>query len=360
MFADWLAIPSAVSATLFLLGWCAGWLCFIRTKSLPHTGPSSASTTARGSVSVIIPCRNEASNLLQLLPNLRSLLLSTDEIIVVDDDSDDDTAEVAQRHGVTVVAAGPLPRGWAGKSHACWQGAQLATNEVLLFIDADVRVKNRAIDDLVAEHHRHPHAVVSAMPWHRTVGTVETLSMLFNVVSALVASVGTEVQRRVAYGPFLAVNKKLYMRVGGHSHESVRSAVVEDLALARVMPSAVAMVADRHQVEYRMYPLGIAQLVEGWTKNTAIGAVQVPRASAVLIIAWIISLCGGPFTSVWCYMLTVGQLAVMARRFGKFGIVSALMYPLHTTVFVAVALRSVLRSALLGRVDWRGRSVATR
>lgn len=360
MFADWLAIPSAVSAALFLAGWCAGWLCFVRARSLPHIRTSSANPTARRSVSVIIPCRNESSNLSQLLPNLRSLLLPTDEIIVVDDDSDDDTAEVAQRHGVMVVAAGPLPQGWAGKSHACWQGAQLATNEVLLFVDADVRVKNRAIDDLAAELDRHPDAVVSAMPWHRTVGTVETLSMLFNVVSALVASVGSEVRRRVAYGPFLAVNKEVYMRVGGHSHDSVRSAVVEDLALARVMPSAVAMVAGRHQVEYRMYPLGIAQLVEGWTKNTAIGAVQVPRASAVLIIAWIISLCGGPFTSVWCYVLTAGQLAVMARRFGNFGIASALTYPLHATVFVTVALRSVLRSALLGRVDWRGRSVATR
>ncbi|MFM8957517.1 MAG: hypothetical protein ACKOJH_08885, partial [Actinomycetota bacterium] len=53
-----------------------------------------------------------------------------------------------------------------------------------------------------------------------------------------------------------------------------------DLALAREMPRAVAVLARERQVEYRMYPLGMRQLVEGWTKNTAIGANSVPRWSA--------------------------------------------------------------------------------
>jgi hypothetical protein len=54
------------------------------------------------------------------------------------------------------------------------------------------------------------------------------------------------------------------------------------------------------------------------------------------------------------------QVAVMSRRFGNFGVGSALAYPLHAAVFVAVAVRSALRSALLGSVGWRGRTIATR
>ena len=135
-------------------------------------------------------------------------------------------------------------------------------------------------------------------------GVIERLSMLFNTVSAMVASVvSTREPRRVAYGPFLAVHRDAYLRVGGHAHQHVCGAVVEDLALARVMPRAVAVLARERQVEYRMYPLGARQLVEGWTKNTAIGANSVPRWSAALIIAWVVSLCGGPLTSVWCLSL---------------------------------------------------------
>lgn len=357
MVADWLTPPDAVGLATFLVGWCAGWVGFVRARTMPRR---SATAHARASVSVIVPCRNEATNLAELLPGLRSVLTPDDEIIVVDDESVDDTVDIARSHGATTVRAGALPSGWAGKPHACWQGSKVAIHDVFVFVDADVRVGNGAIDDLVAMLDECRDGVVSAMPFHRTVGPVEKLSMLFNVVSAMVASTGSRSHRRVAYGPFLAVRREAYFGVDGHSNERVRDAVVEDLALARAMPMAVARVAARGHVEYRMYPLGIRQLLEGWTKNTAIGAAQVPRSSSVLIIAWIIALCGGPFTSVWCYVLSVGQLAVMARRFGNFGPFSVLTYPIHAIVFVAVALRSLLRSAVLGRVDWRGRSVATR
>ena len=353
---SWFALPAPASLVVFLFGWFAGWLVFRRARSLP-----SATKARTLSVSAIVPCRNEAQNLARLLPTLQSALGPNDEIIVVDDESSDETVKVAEQHGVVVLRAGVLPDGWTGKSHACFVGAQRATGDVLLFVDADVRVGDGAVDDLVALLEQRPDAVVSAMPWHRTVGAVERLSMLFNTVSAMVAMTGDErSSRRVAYGPFLAVRRDLYMRRGGHSHESVRASVVDDLALARLMPKAVAIIAREHQVEYRMYPHGARQLWEGWTKNTAMGALAVPRWVMLLIVAWVVSLCGGPFTSVWCYVLSAVQVAVFARRTGNFGAVSAALYPLHAAFFVVVAGRSVVRSALFGRVSWRGRSIATR
>lgn len=366
---NWWSLPDTDSFVVFLGGWVAGWVGFVRARRLPRVTnarhPDDAATGVRGAptraaVSVIVPCRNEAANLDGLLPSLHGALSDGDEIIVVDDDSSDATVTVARRHGARVVTAGALPPGWAGKPNACWQGVQSARHDVLLFVDADVRVGAGAIDDVVGLLNEHPDAVVSAMPWHRTQGFVEKFSMLFNVISAMVASVGHRGVRRVAYGPFLAVRRDAYLQSGGHAHPTVRGAVVEDLALARVMPQAVATVASASQVEYRMYPLGWRQLLEGWTKNTAIGASNVPRMSAALIIAWVVSLCGGPLTSAWCYVLSAVQVAVMSRRFGNFGVGSALAYPLHAAVFVAVAVRSALRSALLGSVGWRGRTIATR
>ena len=355
----WWAAPEIASTIAFVVGWGAGWVVFVRARRMPRETPSD--NRLRSPVSVIIPCRDEAENLAALLPNLRSALRDGDEIIVVDDESTDNTSTVAQSHGAVVVCSTSLPVGWAGKSHACWLGASRAANDTLIFLDADVRLGMRAVDDLASLSEFHPQAVVSVMPWHRTVAFVEQLSMMFNVVSSMVASLGaSRGGRRVAYGPFLAVRRAAYMAIGGHSRHDVRGAVVEDLALARAMPEAVAMVGRRGEVEYRMYPRGFAQLVEGWTKNTAIGAASVPRPAAMFIIAWIVSLCGGFVTSAWFFVASVVQVAIMARRVGNFGVLSALLYPFHVIVFVAVALRSLVRAALVGSVTWRGRSIATR
>jgi 4,4'-diaponeurosporenoate glycosyltransferase len=122
----------------------------------------------------------------------------------------------------------------------------------------------------------------------------------------------------------------------------------------------VALLGREHEVEYRMYPHGGRQLLEGWTKNTALGAVSVPRWSAVSIVAWVASLCGGIVTSPWLYLLSAMQMWVLARRVGNFGVGSALTYPLHAAVFVLVAVYSAIRSALVGNVSWRGRNIATR
>lgn len=355
MFDEWFALPGTGSWLSFLLGWGAGWLGYRRARRLGR-----AATTRQMSVSIVVPCRNEADNLRELLPNLRSVLRPDDEVIVVDDDSIDSTSSVAATHGATVVSVSALPSGWVGKPHACWLGVQQATRDTVVFLDADVRLGPGAIDDLIALLDDHPNAVVSVMPWHRTGMAVERFSMLFNTVSMMVASPGANGRRRVAYGPCLAVRREQYLRIGGHAHAEVRGAVVEDLALARVMPESVARIGGPQQVEYRMYPLGLHQMIEGWTKNTSIGAVHVPRLSAMLIVMWMISLCGGVVTAVWFYALSVIQVGLFARRAGNFGWVSAALFPIHALVFIAVAVRSAVRSALVGSVVWRGRAVATR
>ena len=363
--SDWRDTPSLVSAMVFAVGWLAGWVGFVRARHLPRasgTSLTSTSTTAtRRPVSVIIPCRNEADNLAELLPNLFGVLHADDQVIVVDDDSTDATAAIAQDHPVVVVSGGALPPGWAGKSFACWRGAQQSAHDALVFLDADVRLGPTAMNDIMVVLQQHPEALVSVLPFHRTVTRVERLSMMFNVISSMVASVTTKTEaRRVAYGPFMAVYRNTYLRSGGHAHASVRSAVVEDLALARVMPLTVPLLAHESQVEYRMYANGLRQFIEGWTKNTAIGAASVPRWSSMLVIAWVVSLCGGTLISVWLCALSAVQMFVLARRVGNFGVVSAVLYPLHVLTFVLVALRSLVRSALFGSVVWRGRQIATR
>ncbi len=198
-----------------------------------------------------------------------------------------------------------------------------------MFVDADVALATAALDRLEGAQAASG-ALVSVQPWHRVERPYEALSMLFNV-TALMGGAGFSVFRghvrqRLAYGPVLVVDRATYEAAGGHGHPEVRGAVAEDLALGRVLGSNLPF-AGRGLASFRMYPSGVRALVQGWTKNIATGARCVPWWAAPLMVGWIWSLAGGPFASWWCYGASVAQLAVQARRVGRFGLLERGVLP---------------------------------
>lgn len=82
--------------------------------------------------SIIIPARNEADSLPDLLSSLVKAHPAA-EIIVVDDGSQDNTAGIAESLGVRVIRH---PYG-KGNGAAVKSGARAATGEWLIFLDAD-------------------------------------------------------------------------------------------------------------------------------------------------------------------------------------------------------------------------------
>ncbi|MFQ3903480.1 glycosyltransferase family A protein [Staphylococcus sp. 50Mo3-1] len=90
-------------------------------------------------VSVIVPARNEVENLPKLL---NSIVKEQEiEVIIMDDGSTDDTPDVARYYGASVYTV-KNDDTWQGKSHACWQGSQFASHNLLMFVDADVQFTN--------------------------------------------------------------------------------------------------------------------------------------------------------------------------------------------------------------------------
>jgi len=106
-------------------------------------------------VSVLIPARNEALTLPQLLAALADQSLQPLEVIVIDDHSSDDTAAIAPAAGVTVLASEPLPQGWCGKTWALQQGANRSQGELLVFLDADTEPSPTFLAHLVANHQQY-------------------------------------------------------------------------------------------------------------------------------------------------------------------------------------------------------------
>lgn len=84
------------------------------------------------SLSIVLPCRNEAKNLDALLPKLKNTLPNA-EVLVVDDGSTDDSVAICRRYQVTVVSH---PYGM-GNGAAIKTGARHAAGDILVFLDAD-------------------------------------------------------------------------------------------------------------------------------------------------------------------------------------------------------------------------------
>ena len=285
----------------------AGTWAFGRVRSLPAV-PTTAPTTG---VTIVIPARNEELSLGNLLADLERDRPARCRVVVVDDHSTDRTAELAASfHFVEVVPAPPLPDGWTGKSWACHTGAGHATGDAIAFLDADVRLAPGAMDRLLAELAEQG-GLVSVQPWHRTV-------------------------RRY------------------HEHDL-----------------GVNVTLGRDDFRFRMYPGGLRQLAEGWTKNFASGASSTGAGRLLAIIVWVtglgtaaIELADGlrgaaPLAlSVVLYGAFVSQLVVLFRRVGSFGPLTALFYPVLLVFFCGIFVRSLWRTYVRRSVQWRDRQIS--
>ena len=332
--------------------WSAGFLLQVRLR--PCARGSAPSSTP--SVSIIIPSRNEEHNLPTLLRSLASQSFTPHEVIVVDDGSTDRTAELARQLGTTVILSQPLPEGWRGKTWACHQGTQAARGELLLFLDADTWFEPNGLGKAVSSYGG---GAFSIGPYHAVREACEQLSLFFNL-NMTVATVP-----RGLFGQMLLVDRESYRRAGGH--EAVRGRILENSWLAdrfRAAGVPVRSVTGKGLFSFRMYPNGLRELIEGWTKGFASGAGQTPRATMLLIVAWIIGLMlaplGGLVSGDWLrwgmvYLLCAAQVAWFSRQVGAFRWSSALLYPLPLLFFFGVFAWSAARSGR--RVTWKGREI---
>ncbi len=83
-------------------------------------------------LSVVLPAKNEAESIGELLVAIIQLLPGA-QVLLVDDGSTDDTAAIASSMGATVLSH-PYSK---GNGAAIKTGARAATGEVLVFMDAD-------------------------------------------------------------------------------------------------------------------------------------------------------------------------------------------------------------------------------
>lgn len=358
--------PGAAVLIAALLLWLTGVGVLGRIR---RRGGNAVNSRAPAALSIVIPARNEEHNLPVLLRSIDAQAVRGIETIVVDDASTDDTARVARDLGATVITARPLPDGWRGKTWACQQGANAARSELLLFVDADSWFEPQGLERILSAYNG---GALSVGPYHDVRKPYEQLSAFFHLIMAA----GTVPHG--LFGQFLLVDRESYQCVGGHA--AVKGRILENFYLAerfREAGIATRSFTGRGVFTFRMYPDGLPELIEGWTKGFASGAGRTPKPLLFLLVAWLsgmmlaavmliavmltaVVLPAAPWASLtpWAsllYLLVAAQLGVMFREVGAFTWYTALLYPVPLLFYFIVFARSARRSGR--QVTWKGRTI---
>lgn len=116
-------------------------------------------------ISIILPAKNEAAALKDLLPRLTAAQPGA-EIIVIDDGSTDDTRDVCAAAGVECLSS-PYSM---GNGAAIKRGARAAKGEILVFMDGDGQHDPLDIERLLARLDEGYDMVVGARGWESQAG----------------------------------------------------------------------------------------------------------------------------------------------------------------------------------------------
>lgn len=351
----------------FLLAVAAGRAAVLlhNARKFPRLRRGRVAHKRNFSVALLTPARNEAHNVGPLLNGL--LMQNASEVILLDDNSDDGTGDIARAMcadvaGARVIGGTPLPEGWAGKNWACHQLAAATDAEIVIFVDADVRWKDGALDAILAEMHRSGADLLSCWPRHEVQNLSERiLSPIIDMyLLTLVPYGGMRLPWRstaTAVGQVMAFRRTAYDAVGGHG--LVKGDVLEDVLMAKRMKEKgyrVRGVLGNECIGVRMYtnyPESVNGYAKSWlsvhgrSRPAMYGAWALQFALYMLPFLW--NFPGAPALRVWS-LTERGFVAWIAHRRQPLDLAEGLLGPLQP-----LALLPVLRKAGRKKVTWKGR-----
>ncbi|GAA4893047.1 glycosyltransferase [Actinomycetospora straminea] len=330
--------------------------------------PDPTAPPPRERVAVLVPARDEEADIVDCV---RALLAAVEgwpvpaEILVLDDGSTDTTAARVRALGVRVLDGVPPPPGWLAKPWACHQLARATTADVLVFVDADVRVAPHGLAATVDLLRRAGLDLVSPHPRQRAEGPAERLVqplLAWSWLATLPLGIAERSPRptlSAANGQLLAVDARAYREAGGHPPDQV----LDDLALLRALKrhGRRGVVADGTAVaECRMYH-GAAEVRAGYTKSLWAAFGTRPSAAAVvgmLVLVHVVPALAalrGSRVGLVGYLAGVASRVLAARRTGaRPG--DAVAHPVSVLAVAALTVES-WRRRRAGTLRWRGRPV---
>jgi Glycosyl transferase family 2 len=341
--------------------------------------PAPAADEPHPSVSVLIPARNEERS---IRPAVEAALASRGvdvEVVVLDDRSDDATAAIVREIGerdprVRLRPGFEPPRGWCGKQYACWNLAGAASHDLLLFLDADVRLHPDGVARLVAFLRESGAHLISGIPHQETGTLLERLliPLIHFVLLGFLPIQRMRASRHPAYsagcGQMFLVRRRGYGEAGGHA--AIRDTLHDGIQLPRAFRGAGLKtdLCDASNVATcRMYR-GAGEVWRGLAKNATEG-LGSPR---LILPSTLLLLCGqvlpfvllalAPWLSATALCLAAAAtLCAYGPRLGgavrfRQKIPVALLHPIGVVILVTIQWYALLRFVLGRPSAWKGRT----
>jgi cellulose synthase/poly-beta-1,6-N-acetylglucosamine synthase-like glycosyltransferase len=323
------------------------------------------------SISVVVPLRNEASNVAELIDSLRAQkTLAQVEFLLLDDNSEDATLALLRQHtsGLTnfhVLTGSTLPQGWIGKTWALQQLFERASGEFIVSVDADVRLVPDAINRAVTLLKNtqldflSPYPKQLAHSWsERLIQPLLQWSWMSTVILRIAekSSISSMV---VANGQFFVVRRAALAQISGY--ESVRNKVLDDVELARalVKEGSHGCVANGAEIaSTRMYS-SWKEIQAGYGKSlhAAFGSVFGSALAITFLfltgIAPLIAAITGSAIGWYAYAAVTLTRVMSSIKAGK-NPLDALLHPISSALLIYLIIYSWL---MRGQVQWKGRTL---
>ena len=324
-------------------------------------------------VSILIPARNEENTIGGLLHSISQQSYSNYELFVLDDQSEDNTGGVVEELAlknpkITLLRGKPLPEGWLGKNWACFQLAQHAQGEMVLFLDADVRLSINAVKAALYHMQKNHVVMLSCFPTQKIDSLGEWVVVpLMNwlVLSLLPLRTVTRFPYKsltAANGQFILCDKEAYNVIGGH--RAVFDQVVEDMEIARLLKKRgyrIMTVLGNDAVTCCMYE-GFVESIKGFSKNFYLGFnVAPPIFFGILVLLVLVFLV--PFfliasnkNFIFCILLIIAGRLLVSLLSKQNPLLNIFLHPLQMLAMFLVGVNS-LYGTLRGKNVWKGRSI---
>lgn len=270
-------------------------------------------------VSVIVPVYNGQRTLESCLSAIAASSYSNYECIVADDSSTDDTREIAARYANRMLELTGGPR---GPAYARNRGAELASGDVVFFVDADVVIRPDTISKVAETFAYHPEVAAMFGSYDDDPQAGAFSSQFKNLFHHFVHQQGRQ-QAVTFWSGCGAVRRDVFLESGGFNSDRYPRPSIEDIELGYRLTAAGHRIMMNKEVQVKhlknwtilgMIKADIFDRAIPWTQlilqerdlpnDLNLGLSQ--RASALLLCVLILHLA---FTAYFHNMLVLLPLA---------------------------------------------------
>ena len=178
-------------------------------------------------ISIIIPVLNGSKFIRACLDGVFSSENRDYECIIVDDGSTDGTQEIACDYDIQLLQ---LSEGPYGPAYARNQGADLATGDILFFVDADVVIKADTLSMIIASFEQYPTYAAVFGSYDKSPREGGFISQYKNLFHHYVHQQANE-EGGTFWSGCGAIRRDIFLAMGGFDYERFPKPSIEDIDL---------------------------------------------------------------------------------------------------------------------------------